>query len=135
VAPRTTGFTHISLSVTDLNRSLAFYRDVIGLPVLQEPFDGKVFDGREAMLLAGTSALCLQEHAARDPKETFSPLRPGLDHFAFSVGSEADLHAFADHLTEVGCRHSGVKPLEGFGTFIELRDPDGVLVELHALSL
>lgn len=32
-----------------------------------------------------------------------------------------------------GVAHSGVKPLPGFGDFIELRDPDGILVELHAM--
>jgi glyoxylase I family protein len=134
-APRLTGFTHISLSVADLDRSLAFYRDVIGLPVLAEPYAGTVFDGREAMLLSGSSsALCLQEHAARHLDDIFSPLHPGLDHFAFAVGSDADLQEFATHLSDRGCPHSGVKPLEGFGHFIELRDPDGMLVELHAMG-
>jgi glyoxylase I family protein len=130
--PEIKGFTHVSLSVRDLGESLRFYRDVLGLPVLAEPYDGTVFDGREAMVLAGRTALCLQAHAANGG-EAFDPARTGLDHVAFAVGSEGDLHRLAEHLSGAGVTHSGVKVLPGYGLFIELRDPDGIQVELHAL--
>jgi catechol 2,3-dioxygenase-like lactoylglutathione lyase family enzyme len=130
-APSIRGFTHISLSVRDLESSLAFYRDVLGLPTLAEPYDGEVFEGREAMLLAGRSALCLQEHRANTGAR-FDPRQTGLDHISLAVPSADELHAFAAHLDGAGVEHSGVKPLPGFGDFIELRDPDGILVELHA---
>ena len=52
------GLTHISLSVTDLDRSLTFSRDVLRLPVFAERFEGTAFDGEEVMLLAGRTALC-----------------------------------------------------------------------------
>lgn len=131
--PAIKGFTHISLSVRDLERSLLFYRDLIGLSVLAEPYKGEAFEGREAMLLAGRTALCLQEHRGRTG-DAFDYRRAGLDHIAFSVQSLDDLESFADHLTAGRVGHSGVKPLPGYGQFIELRDPDGILVELHALS-
>jgi glyoxylase I family protein len=132
-APAVKGFTHVSLSVSDLQASLRFYRDVLGLPVLAEPYDGEVFDGREAMVLAGRSALCLQCHRANSGT-AFDPRHTGLDHIALAVGSREELMAFADHLAAKGVEHSGAKPLPGFGHFIELRDPDGILVELHAMS-
>jgi glyoxylase I family protein len=131
-APTIKGLTHVSLSVRDLDASLHFYRDVLGLGTLAEPYDGEVFDGREAMLLAGRLALCLQCHTANTGEE-FDPRQSGLDHIAFAVASRDDLTAFAEHLTTVDIDHSGVKPLPGFGDFIELRDPDGILVELHAM--
>lgn len=131
-APAIRGFTHISLSVRDLDSSLHFYRDVLGLPILAAPYDGEVFEGREAMLLAGRTALCLQCHTANTGAK-FDPRQSGLDHIALAVASFEELEAFAQHLTAEGIDHSGVKALPGFGDFIELRDPDGVLVELHAL--
>jgi glyoxylase I family protein len=100
--------------------------------VLAEPYDGTVFDGREAMVLAGRSALCLQCHSARDGS-AFDPRRTGLDHLALAVATRDQLVAFADWLTAKGVEHSGVKPLPGFGDFIELHDPDGILVELHTM--
>ena len=132
-APKVRGFTHVSLSVRDLEESLTFYRDTLGLPVLAEPYDGEVFEGREAMVLAGRTALCLQAHRANSG-DNFDATRTGLDHIAFAVSLD-DLHAFAAHLSERGVEHSGVKPLPGFGDFIELRDPNGILVELHAMPV
>ena len=130
--PKISGFTHVSLSVSNLDRSLSFYRETLGLPFLAEPFDGVAFDGREAMLLAGRTALCLQEHAGRGD-DAFDPMHAGLDHLALAVGSVDDLDRFARELDEAGISHSGVKPLPEFGHMIEVRDPDGILVELHAM--
>ena len=126
--------THLSLSVTDLDRSLAFYRDTMGLPVFVEPFDGQVFEGREALLLVGGMALNLQAH--RDTSgDGFDPTRTGLDHLAFAVSTEDELQAWAEHLSAAGVEHSGVKPVPGYGVMIELRDPDGIQLELHVLRL
>ena len=131
--PTVTGFVHVSLSVRDLDRSLVFYRDLLGLRVLAPPFDGSAFDGREAMVLAGATALCLQEHRQNDGSE-FDPHRTGLDHFAFAVDSMQDLHDFVTHLDDVGVANSGVRPLGIYGHFIELRDPDNVQVEIQTLA-
>ena len=129
-----TRLTHLSLSVTDLDRSLAFYRDVLGLPVFVPPFEGEVFDGREALLLVGGMALNLQAHR-RTSGDAFDPSRTGLDHLAFSVATQAELEAWAQHLSDQGVAHSGIKPVPGYGVMIELRDPDGIQLELHLLQL
>lgn len=125
------GISHVSLSVRDLDASLAFYRDGLGLATLTEPFEGVVFEGREAMLLAGRIALCLQEHAANQG-EDFDPTRTGLDHLAFHLRSVEELERWDQRLTELGIDHSPVKPAGRFGSMIELRDPDGVQLELFA---
>lgn len=127
------GFTHVSLSVTDLDRSLAFYRDVLGLPIFVDRFQGSAFDGEEVMLLVGRTALCLQAHR-QTSGERFDPRRTGLDHVALAVESIEELEAFAQRLTTSGVEHSGVRPITRFGHVIELRDPDGIQVELHALG-
>ena len=84
------------------------------------------------MLLAGRMALCLQCHTANTGAR-FEPTHTGLDHVALAVASREELEIFAEHLTTEGIDHSGVKPLPGFGDMIELHDPDGILVELHAM--
>lgn len=72
-----------------------------------EPFDGVVFAGREAMVMAGQVAIGLQEPRANDGTE-FSPTRTGLD-------------------------HSEIRPV-AFGSIVEFRDPDGVQLEMFARS-
>ena len=130
---RLEALTHLSLSVTDLERSLAFYRDVLGLRVFAEPYDGTVFEGREAMVLVGSTAICLQAHTA-NAGSSFDPTRTGLDHLAFQVATTEQLEDWAQRLTAHGVEHAGVRPLPGFGSFIELRDPDGIQLELHCLA-
>jgi hypothetical protein len=44
------------------------------------------------------------------------------------------LEEYAARLAAVGIEHSGIRPIARFGHFIELRDPDGIQIELHLLS-
>lgn len=132
--PKVSGFTHVSLSVTDLDRSRRFYHQQLGLPILADEFEGSAFDGREVMVLVGRTALCLQEHRS-NAGESFDPTRTGLDHLALAVRSAEELVSWAEHLEAAGIAHSGVKPLPGFGRFIELRDPDGIQLELQWIDL
>jgi catechol 2,3-dioxygenase-like lactoylglutathione lyase family enzyme len=108
-------------------------RTVLGLPTFVERFAASAFDGEEVMLLAGRTALCLQAHKASSG-ERFDPCRAGLDHLAFAVESMDELEECAARLTEIGIEHSGIRPVTRFGHFIELRDPDGIQIELHLLS-
>lgn len=122
------GVSHLSLSVTDLDASLAFYRDDLGLEVLAEPYEGEAFEGRQALLLAGRVALALQEHAASD-QTRFDPTRTGLDHLAFHVSNREALERWMGRLDEAGIDHSEIIRLS-WGWMIELRDPDGIQLEL-----
>jgi catechol-2,3-dioxygenase len=54
-----------------------------------------------------------------------------LDHLAFGVREEADLRAWADRLTDAGIEHDGVVP-ELDNLSLQLRDPDGISIELVA---
>ena len=132
-APPISGVLHVSLSVTDVERSKAFYNETLGLPVLRDVFEGEAFDGREVIVLAGLTGLCLQEHRG-NRGGSFDPTRTGLDHIAFAVEGIDTLQAFATALTDAGVEHSGVRALTQYGHFIELRDPDGIQVEIQCLA-
>ena len=67
--------------------------------------------------------------ATREPSPAAS--HDGLDHLALAVPDGASLHAWAAHLTEVGIDHAGVV-LEGGHPSLQLRDPDGIAIELVA---
>lgn len=124
------GVSHLNLSVRNLDASLAFYRDVLGLPVLMEPFQGKAFAGREVLLLAGQVAVGLQEHEANQGIE-FDPTRTGLDHLAFHVSSVESLGEWVKRLDDAGISHSESRAV-AFGSIVEFRDPDGIQLELFA---
>jgi glyoxylase I family protein len=124
------GVSHVSLSVSDLDESLAFYRDVLELPVLVEPFDAVAFEGREAILLAGRIALNLQAHTANEGAG-FDPVRTGLDHLAFHVSERSGLDEWYERLKANGVTCSEVKQVM-FGWNLEFRDPDDIQIELFA---
>ena len=54
-----------------------------------------------------------------------------LDHLAFAAADKASLEAWAEHLTSLGFEHSGVNA-EGRNWSLQLRDPDGISIELVA---
>lgn len=131
--PSLAGISHLSLSVRDLDASVAFYRDVLGLTVFVEPYDGEVFAGRQTLLLTGRVVVGLQQHDANEGA-LFDPACTGLDHLAFHVSSRADLDAWSTWLDERGVEHSEVKQVGDLGWMILLRDPDGIQLELFSAN-
>jgi glyoxylase I family protein len=71
------------------------------------------------------------------PREASEPVgdlggrRDHLDHLAFAVPDGASLDAWAEHLTEIGIDHAGIVLEKGHPS-LQLRDPDGVAIELVA---
>jgi catechol 2,3-dioxygenase len=111
----------VELTVTDLERSIAFYRDVIGLTVLSR-------EEARAALGAGDEELVVlhEEPGARRPGR-----ESGIYHFAL-------LYPTREELARAGMRIVRTRtPIEGasdHGTHeaIYLPDPDGIGVELAA---
>jgi catechol 2,3-dioxygenase-like lactoylglutathione lyase family enzyme len=131
----TRSYAHIRLTVTDIERSRAFYDEVFGLPVAFElPADADAATREQLAFLyggviyaLGDSLLGLRPVA----EDTFSEDRTGLDHVSFAVDSRADLDAAAEMLDGKGIAHGGVKDI-GAGSILEFRDPDGIALELFA---
>ena len=113
-----------SLYVNDLNRAIAFYRDVLGLRVVSE------FEKRGAALRIGESILLLF-----DPKQTAGPdnlpshAGSGEGHVAFRVAPE-DLPLWRAHLEANGIAIEKEFSFAGQPPSIYFRDPDRNLLEL-----
>ena len=123
---------HVGLNVTDLERSLAFYRDVLGYGVLGE---GKEEGRRYAFLgQEGTLALTLWQQA----DSAYSAGNAGLHHLAVEVDTVEEVRAYESALRAYGVRfaYEGVVP-HGEGAAsggIFFHDPDGTRLEIYAGS-
>ncbi len=126
VAP-VTGLSHVQLLVSDLEASARWYGAVLGLAPFAEDRD--------------IGYVALRQRAARFVVVLTKDPRPGarapgppsdvLDHLAFAVPDGEALGAWAAHLTAIGIDHAGVV-LEAGRPTLQLRDPDGVAIELAA---
>jgi glyoxylase I family protein len=129
----TPGFSvihHVNFTVTDLRRSAAWYRDVLGLKAGWEMPD-KEERGEKVVLLhpASPFRLVLTLHRANDGQRA-SEFRTGLDHLAFTVEGRAELELWLRRFDELGVDHSPIK--EGVtGWLIVFRDPDNIQLEMY----
>ncbi|MBX7546830.1 VOC family protein [Streptomyces sp. NPDC004232] len=128
MAPR---LAHAGLNVTDLDRSLALYRDLLGFAVLAE---GKE-DGRRWALLGesgGPPLVTLWQQA----QGSYDSGRPGLHHLALSVDTIDQVRAYEAALRAAGAdfAHEGVVAHREGGASggIFFHDPDGIRVEIAA---
>ena len=113
---------HVNLTVTDLERALRFYRDVIGLRVTQR-------DEQSAFLAAGDYhhhvALNTWDSAATAP----APHSAGLHHFALRLRDARALAEVVVRLVRGGHELLGATD-HGVNLAVYLRDPDGNGLEL-----
>jgi catechol-2,3-dioxygenase len=121
---------HIGLSVTDLDRSLDFYQDVLTLELLQR----SDLPGRRFAFLGAGGRLFLtlwqQSEAGYEPRQA------GLHHLAFQVATLEDVQAAEAKLRARGQvpRYDGVVPhREGAeSAALFFTDPDGIRLEIYS---
>jgi glyoxylase I family protein len=137
----TTGIHHVRLTVTDLDRSRAFYTDVLGFEIAAEspgdPTDPAVRND-PAQLYGGvvfqTNGILFGLRPVAPGDDRFVSERVGLDHLSFTVPSRNALVEARDRLEEHGVPHGEVIDLAAFGiAILSFSDPDGVHLELTAL--
>ncbi|MFD6160840.1 VOC family protein [Nocardia sp. NPDC060256] len=121
---------HIGLNVSDLDRSVDFYRRALGFEQLTASTDG---DRKWAFLGAGGKlSLTLWQQSAG----AFSAETPGLHHLSFQVDTIDQVRAIEAALRaqSVPIVHDGVVA-HGEGTAsggIFFTDPDGIRLEVYA---
>ncbi len=126
--PRTMGTHHLRLTVTDLERSLRFYTEVLG-------FELRIRFGPNSVFLHdGTMGLGLNTpwHAISEGEQRFDEARVGLDHVGFRVASADGVRQAAEHLDACGVARSEVKPGRIPGSvLVVFRDPDNIQLEYY----
>lgn len=121
---------HLSFTVTDLARSVDWYRRVLEL-VVDAEVKADTFLRTRLRHPESAIVLTLTQHD-RGSGDAFDETRTGLDHVAFRVPSVADVESFQAHLAEQGVDHSPVKRSD-FLASVTLRDPDNIQLEVMAL--
>jgi catechol 2,3-dioxygenase len=114
----------VRLTVADLDRARAFYRDVIGLTEL-EPADGVVRLGA-----GGDSAEPIIELVGDPDAPARPPGTSGLFHLAILVPSRPDLARALQRVAEAGWRLSGASD-HLVSEALYLSDPEGNGIELY----
>lgn len=141
--------SHIAICVRDLDESLKFYRDVLGMQVQADRMQDTTTGGlphvykhprqtrRQVRLAFGETAkptLTMTCHPGEAPDgEAIKLDQIGISHISFTV---PNVKALADELISKGVQLAG--PLEGFSnaqgevSSIFVFDPDGILVQFDS---
>lgn len=116
---------HVHLKVADLERAIAFYRDVLGLELTQR------YGAQAAFLSAGGyhHHLGLNTWMSRGGKPPADGTT-GLFHAAFLYPTRADLARAVRRVAEAGVPIEGAAD-HGVSEAVYLRDPDGNGLELY----
>ncbi|MBI3563212.1 MAG: VOC family protein [Gammaproteobacteria bacterium] len=116
---------HVVLYVRDLNHSLRFYTDAVGLSL-----KGKIFGDRAAVLSGGSThheLLLIEMGNAPGPLQG---RRLGLYHVGWKIGNSlAELKTLYQHIQASGYDIDGLAD-HTVSQSLYLRDPDGNEVEL-----
>ena len=128
--PRIEGFGHIDLTVTDGERSVKWWTEVLGFRLVTT-VEKPGFQAWEVVHPSGMPVgLVVHEDAVTG---RFDERAVGLDHLALTVRDRPTLVAWEHHLDQLGVPHSGIKEENG-GPLLTLRDPDNIQVELWAFD-
>lgn len=145
-----TGVSHIAICVRDMDRSLAFYRDILGMRVTLDQVQDTTSGGlayvyqhprktrRTVHVRYGegntTPSLVLTNHPG--DQADGGPIKLdqiGISHLSFTVG---DVKALAEELASKGVQLAG--PMDSFTnaqgnvSSIFVYDPDGILVQFDS---
>ncbi len=131
--PDVSGIHHVSVTVTDIERSVPWYSELLGLTKLMEEAHP---DGTGYAVVLGKPdwSMCVGLHThPTNERERFSESRTGLDHVGFMVSGRAELDAWESRLTELGVEHSPINDQGGYAVLV-FRDPDNIQLEFMSMG-
>jgi catechol 2,3-dioxygenase-like lactoylglutathione lyase family enzyme len=119
----------VTLGVADLDRSLRFYRDGLGLPTSKREYEGIVFFRTKGAVLA----LYPYDALAKDVSESFTVPRskfPGIT-LAHNVNTRPEVDAILARAAAAGARIEKPAQIAEWGGYSGyFSDPDGYLWEV-----
>ena len=127
-----TGLAHVCFTVSDLERSIQFYRDGLGLT---PAFDFSDDNGRRYGLYlhaGGRSFIELFEGEVGEPAE-----KPSFRHICLEVDdtdAECPIESTVRSLRERGIKVSAIKLGKDHSYQAWIADPDGNRIELHGYT-
>jgi glyoxylase I family protein len=127
---RIAGLHHVTLICSDAERSLAFYRSLLGMRLVEQTRNADDPNARQLVFgdaegRPGTLITCLEYPSLEEGWVG----RGSTHHFALEVESEEELRAWRDYLVSRGAPCTELLERNGFKS-VYLRDPDGHIVEL-----
>ncbi|MFG1816815.1 VOC family protein [Kribbella sp. NPDC049174] len=120
--PNFGGIDHLSLSVTDLDRSERFYTEVLGLMPLFDFGIARTFIDRPSGFI-----LSLIRHEA-GTAAPFTELTTGLDHIGLTAASRDELVEWERRFDAFGVTYTPIRDME-FASHLNFRDPDNIALE------
>jgi catechol 2,3-dioxygenase len=121
--PTGTRLGPVHLQIADLERSIAYYKDVLGMRVLRE-------GGSSALVGAQDGRPLVELHELRGARPVPHRARTGLFHFAILLPDRASLGRFVRHLGETNERVGSANHLVSESLY--LQDPDNLGIEVYA---
>jgi len=120
---------HVAVTVTDLARSVEWYRRLLGSePVLDE--DTGAFH-HTVFLIGNGNLFGLHALPGTPEGDRFDEHRAGLDHIAFQCADRAELDSWQARLDELGIPHGDIVDAH-YGSGLSFRDPDNIALEFFA---
>ena len=126
----TLGFHHITLVAADARRTIAFYRDLLGLRLVEravhadDPTHERLYFG-DSVGAPGTLVSFVEMPEGRPGRYGVG----GVHHLAFSVPTYEALLKWKRYLQDLRQPVSGPMP-RGYFTSLYFRDPDGQVLEI-----
>ena len=117
--PSIAGAHHVSLTVSDADRSAAWYSDLLGMPIVMSA-DEETVSFRVLADPQSGWVLGVRQYHGREA-DRFDEFRTGMDHFAFAVTDRSELEA-----RDVSFSPIAETPI---GSVIVFRDPDNIQLE------
>ena len=125
-----TGLHHLTAVVRDLDRTTAFYRDVLGLQLVRQGHSDDDPNARHHWFALGGGGAGRLISFLEYPSLPAGSIGTGsVQHFAVSVSSREEQDAWRDYLRGRGVQTTDVFDRGGLRS-IYVRDPDGHTVEI-----